>query len=153
MNNLWYAPFLFQFLPDEEWDGISPHRYCWFHSEVTNHSGEILAYFIDKFTTTCAVWISCLIHFELNCKSQGFDACDSNFRVKLIISHLCFPTASYRLLPLEQLLRRYRSRHYWCMWLISGTKWQPIKMIHHGESHWDLIILLSTSVIHWLSNR
>lgn len=46
---------LVSFLPDEEWERVSSHRYCWFHSEVTNYSGEILAQFIDEFAATSAV--------------------------------------------------------------------------------------------------
>lgn len=42
--------FLFQFLPDEEWKRVSSHGYCWFHSEVTNYGGEILALVIDEFS-------------------------------------------------------------------------------------------------------
>lgn len=46
---------LVSFLPDEEWERVSSHRYCWFHSEVTNHSGEILAQFIDESAAISAV--------------------------------------------------------------------------------------------------
>lgn len=34
---------LLAFHADEEWEGVSSHRYCWFHSKATNYAGEDLS--------------------------------------------------------------------------------------------------------------